>query len=101
MKQSICWLAAWLRRRAENVAAALLATVFVTFILQIAFRYVFGWPVEGGLALGGAEGVVEAREMSVIAERAKTRRVARRMMGLFRSRVALVESMVGCNVPQV
>jgi len=45
MKQSISRLAAWLRRRAENVAAALLATVFVTFILQIAFRYVFGWPV--------------------------------------------------------
>ncbi len=38
-------LARWLRRRAENVAAALLATVFISFILQIAFRYVFGWPV--------------------------------------------------------
>ncbi|MDH3513071.1 MAG: TRAP transporter small permease, partial [Gammaproteobacteria bacterium] len=45
MTQSVCKLATWLRRRAENVAAALLATVFVTFILQIAFRYVFGWPV--------------------------------------------------------
>jgi len=38
-------IAGWLRRRAENVAAALLAVVFVSFILQIAFRYVLGWPV--------------------------------------------------------
>jgi TRAP-type C4-dicarboxylate transport system permease small subunit len=38
-------LAAWLRRRAENVAAILLAVVFVSFILQIVFRYVLGWPV--------------------------------------------------------
>ena len=38
-------LATWLRRRAENVAAALLAIVFVSFILQIAFRYLLGWPV--------------------------------------------------------
>jgi len=35
----------WLRRRAENIAAALLAVVFVSFILQIAFRYLLGWPV--------------------------------------------------------
>ncbi len=35
----------WMRRRAENLAAALLATVFVSFILQIAFRYLLGWPV--------------------------------------------------------
>jgi len=38
-------LATWLGRRAENVAAALLAIVFVSFILQIAFRYLLGWPV--------------------------------------------------------
>ena len=35
----------WLRRRAENIAALLLAVVFVSFILQIAFRYLLGWPV--------------------------------------------------------
>lgn len=35
----------WLRRRAENVAVILLATVFGCFILQIVFRYVLGWPV--------------------------------------------------------
>jgi TRAP-type C4-dicarboxylate transport system permease small subunit len=36
---------AWLRRRAENVVALLLAVMFVAFILQIVFRYVFNFPV--------------------------------------------------------
>jgi len=36
--------AAWLRRRAENVAAALLLVMFLAFLCQIVFRYVFGWP---------------------------------------------------------
>ena len=35
----------WLKRRAENVAVILLSTVFVSFVLQIVFRYVLGWPV--------------------------------------------------------
>ncbi len=34
----------WLRRRAENIAALLLATMFIAFLVQILFRYVFGWP---------------------------------------------------------
>lgn len=36
---------AWLRRRAENVAAAMLAVMFASFIIQIAFRYLFNFPV--------------------------------------------------------
>jgi C4-dicarboxylate transporter, DctQ subunit len=36
---------AWLRRRAENVVAAMLVTMFVCFILQIVFRYVLNFPV--------------------------------------------------------
>ena len=36
---------AWLRRRAENVAAALLAVMFVAFIVQIVFRYLFNFPI--------------------------------------------------------
>ena len=36
---------AWLRRRAENVAAAMLAVMFGAFLLQIVFRYVFNFPV--------------------------------------------------------
>jgi len=38
-------LAAWLRRRAENVAAAMLAVMFAAFIIQIVFRYFFNFPV--------------------------------------------------------
>jgi C4-dicarboxylate transporter, DctQ subunit len=35
----------WLRRRAENAAAFLLLAVFLCFILQIASRYVFSYPL--------------------------------------------------------
>lgn len=38
-------LAAWLYRRGENVLAAMLATMFVAFILQIVFRYVLNLPI--------------------------------------------------------
>ena len=48
-------MGAWLRRRAENVAAALLAVMFAAFIAQIVFRYVFnlptGWSSELTVAL--------------------------------------------------
>ena len=36
---------AWLRRRAENVAAAMIAVMFVAFIIQIVFRYLFNFPI--------------------------------------------------------
>ncbi len=36
---------AYLQRFAEMVAAALLAVIFVAFIIQIVLRYVFNWPV--------------------------------------------------------
>jgi C4-dicarboxylate transporter DctQ subunit len=36
---------AWLRRRAENVAAGMLAVMFAAFVLQIVFRYFFNFPV--------------------------------------------------------
>ena len=35
----------WLARRAENVAAGMLAVMFAAFIIQIVFRYVFNLPV--------------------------------------------------------
>jgi C4-dicarboxylate transporter, DctQ subunit len=38
-------LAAWLRRRAEDVAAAMLGVMFAAFLLQIVFRYVFNFPI--------------------------------------------------------
>ena len=37
--------AEWLRRRAENVAAALLAAMFLAFIIQIVFRYLLNFPI--------------------------------------------------------
>lgn len=37
--------ARWLRRRAENVSAFLLLAMFVCFIVQIASRYVFNYPL--------------------------------------------------------
>ncbi len=38
-------LGRWLRKRAENVAVALLSTMFACFIIQILFRYVLNNPV--------------------------------------------------------
>jgi len=37
-------IGAWLRRRAENVAAAMLAVMFAAFVVQIVFRYFFNLP---------------------------------------------------------
>lgn len=61
-----------LRQSAEIVAVALLSTVFVSFLLQIAFRYLLGWPVGWTLevstlawmwlVLWGAAFVVRERE---------------------------------------
>lgn len=36
---------AWIRRRAENIVAALLGVMFVAFIVQIVFRYFFNFPI--------------------------------------------------------
>ena len=45
----------WLRRRTENIAAAVLAAMFVAFMLQIIFRYVLnlsiGWTHEISVVL--------------------------------------------------
>jgi C4-dicarboxylate transporter, DctQ subunit len=38
-------IGAWLHRRAENVAALLLAVMFLAFLLQIVFRYFHNLPV--------------------------------------------------------
>ena len=64
--------AAWLRRRAENVAAGLLAVMFVAFLVQIVFRYFLNFPIGWTselsvitwlwLVLWGAAFVVKERE---------------------------------------
>lgn len=38
-------VAGWLHRRAENLAAAMLALMFGAFVVQIAFRYLLDWPL--------------------------------------------------------
>jgi TRAP-type C4-dicarboxylate transport system permease small subunit len=35
----------WMRRRAENIVAVLLGVMFLAFIVQIVFRYVFNFPI--------------------------------------------------------
>jgi TRAP-type C4-dicarboxylate transport system permease small subunit len=35
----------WVRRRAENIVAGLLGIMFVSFIIQIVFRYFFNFPI--------------------------------------------------------
>jgi TRAP-type C4-dicarboxylate transport system permease small subunit len=36
---------AWLQRRAENIAAGLLAVMFAAFVVQVVFRYLLNFPV--------------------------------------------------------
>src|SRR5687768_7361946 len=85
--------AAWLRRRAENVAAAMLAVMFCAFVIQIVFRYFFNFPVGWTselsvvmwlwLVLWGAAFVVREREeirFDLLSELAGRR--ARLVMGL-------------------
>jgi TRAP-type C4-dicarboxylate transport system permease small subunit len=38
-------LSDWLRRRAEDVSVALIAVMFLAFIIQIIFRYLFDFPI--------------------------------------------------------
>jgi len=45
MKASYGKAEGWLRRRAENVAVALLAVMFVAFLVQIVFRYLLNFPI--------------------------------------------------------
>jgi C4-dicarboxylate transporter DctQ subunit len=52
---SLSTVGAWLYRRAENVLALMLGVMFAAFVLQIAFRYLFGigtgWTNELSLVL--------------------------------------------------
>ena len=88
---------AWLGRRAENVAAGLLAAMFVAFIVQIAFRYLFNFPIGWTselsvitwlwLVLWGAAFVVKEREeirfdLVYVAVGRRTRRVMGIITGL-------------------
>ena len=45
MPPSLSRAVAWMRRRAENIVAALLGVMFVAFIIQVVFRYFFNFPI--------------------------------------------------------
>jgi TRAP-type C4-dicarboxylate transport system permease small subunit len=72
MTSSLQAIGSWLARRAENIAAAMLAAMFSAFLLQIVFRYVLdlpiGWTHELSvilwiwLVLWGASFVITERE---------------------------------------
>jgi C4-dicarboxylate transporter, DctQ subunit len=81
----------WLRRRAEDLLAAMLAVMFLAFLLQIVFRYLLNFPVGWTSeltviawlwgVLGGAAFVVKEREevrfdLLYGAFGARTRRIA-------------------------
>ncbi len=44
-QKSLSFASNWLRNRADNVAVALLTAMFVSFLLQIFFRYVVNQPL--------------------------------------------------------
>jgi len=42
---SVASIVGWMRRRGENIVAGLLGIMFVAFLVQIVFRYVFNFPI--------------------------------------------------------
>jgi len=42
---SVAGIVGWMRRRGENVVAGLLGIMFLAFLVQIVFRYVFNFPI--------------------------------------------------------
>jgi TRAP-type C4-dicarboxylate transport system permease small subunit len=100
--------AGWLRRRAENIAAAMVAVMFVAFVIQIVFRYFLNFPVGWTselsvvlwlwLVLWGAAFVVKEREeirFDVLLVAAGRR--ARRAMGIAAATVLIV--LYGASLP--
>jgi TRAP-type C4-dicarboxylate transport system permease small subunit len=45
VKSAFAAVGGWLRRRAENLAAAMLGIMFAAFIVQIVFRYILNLPI--------------------------------------------------------
>src|SRR5258707_15101902 len=83
----------WLHRRAENVAAGLLAAMFVRFMVQLFFGYFFNFPIgwSSGLSVipwlwlvlwGAAFVVKESEEIRFDLVYGAAGRRARRVMGI-------------------
>lgn len=93
-------LGEWLRKRAENIQALMLAVMFFSFIIQVVFRYVFSWPTGWSselavilwlwLVLWGAAFVVrEDEEIRFDLIYASVRRGVRRIMVIISSLVLI------------
>jgi TRAP-type C4-dicarboxylate transport system permease small subunit len=101
---------AWLARRAENIAAAMLAAMFAAFILQIVFRYglnlPIGWTHEVSVILwlwlvlfGAAFVISEREEIRLDIIYGSSSRRTRRIMTIV-SAVGLV-ALYGVSLPAV
>jgi C4-dicarboxylate transporter, DctQ subunit len=99
---------AWLRRRAENVAAAMLAVMFAAFVIQIVFRYFLNFPIGWSseltvimwlwLVLWGAAFVVkESEEIRFDLLSASVGRRARIAMGVIAALAVVV--LYGASLP--
>jgi C4-dicarboxylate transporter DctQ subunit len=110
MQSTIRRIGTQLRRLAEFVAAALLAVMFLAFLAQIAFRYLFNFPIGWTseltvitwlwLVLWGAAFVVtEAEEIRFDLIYGAVGRRARRIMGIV-SAVGLL-TLYGMSLPAV
>ncbi|KAA2316034.1 TRAP transporter small permease subunit [Pseudooceanicola sediminis] len=100
----------WLRQRAENIAAIMLAVMFGAFIVQVAFRYLFNMPVGGAseltilmwlwIVLWGAAFVVrESEEIRFDFILAMVGRRTRRVMTVFAAAALLF--LYGYSLPAV
>ena len=99
---------AWLRRRAENVAAAMLAVMFAAFVIQIVFRYFFNFPVGWAAELsvvmwlwlvlwGAAFVLTDEEEIRFDLLQASVGRRARIVMGIVSSLALVV--LYGASLP--
>ncbi|MBI1622295.1 TRAP transporter small permease [Aquamicrobium zhengzhouense] len=100
----------WLRSRAENIACAMLAAMFVAFMLQIAFRYLLnlpiGWTHELSVVLwiwlvlfGSAFVVRESEEIRFDLIYGPATDRARRVMGFITAAALIV--LFGVSLPAV
>jgi TRAP-type C4-dicarboxylate transport system permease small subunit len=98
----------WLRRRAENVLAALLAVMFVAFIVQIVFRYLLNFPIGWsseltvitwlwGVLWGAAFVLKESEEIRFDLVYGAVSGRARRVMGILTGIAILVLYVVSFN----
>lgn len=101
-------IGAWLRRRAENVAAAMLAVMFAAFVVQIVFRYFLnlptGWSSELAVILwlwlvlwGGAFVVKESEAIRLDVLAGAAGRRTRIAMGIVTA--AAVVILYGASLP--